>query len=133
MRSIDSIRSSELSSTATSVRTSHLVRTGANSIRLGFLLATTDESAYLSNGNKRTNVQYKTYHGTVYTAGSVIASGGSPNGIERELLFPSHEVRFEWENIDERGGRAIPRRDRKLAWLKPRRAEDLPWNPRSRA
>ena len=42
-----------------------------------------------------------------------------PRRIDRELPFPSHEVRFEWENIEERGGRAIPKEDCKLVWLKP--------------
>ena len=101
-------------------RLSYLVQQRLNSIHLGYFLCATDEGSYLAEGHKSSNVQYKTYHETVYNSGFIIPKGEPPNGIARELPFPGHEVRFEWQGIERKGvltDRIGPKG--RFAWLKP--------------
>ena len=101
-------------------RLSHLVRKGINSIHLGYFLCATNEGPYIAEGRKTVNPQYKTYHGTVYRPSTIIPKGEGSNGIHRELLMPNHEVRFEWEGINQVGfltDRVTP--TGRFAWLKP--------------
>lgn len=101
-------------------RLSYLVQHGFNQVRMGYFLCATDEASYLTEGRKSSNVQYKTYHGTIYPAGTVIPRGTPPNGIARGLPFPKHEVRFEWQGIESKGvltDRLGPKG--RFAWLKP--------------
>ncbi len=101
-------------------RLSYLVQHGLNQVRTGYFLCATDEGSYLTEGRKSSNVQYKTYHETVYRPGTVISSGTPPNGIARELPFPKHAVRFEWQEIEPKGvltDRFGPKG--RFAWLKP--------------
>lgn len=101
-------------------RLGYLVRNKINSVRLGYFLCATDEGGYLSEGRKNRNVQYATYDGKSYAAGYVCAPGEGRNGIPRSLEFPSHEVRFEWEGIQQAGvlgQRLVPAG--RFAWLKP--------------
>lgn len=101
-------------------RLSYLVNTGTNSIRLGYFLCATNEGPYIAEGRKSKGVQYKTYHGTTYPPGHVIPRDDGPNGIDRELIFPNHEVRFEWQEFQQKGvlsDRVSPRG--RYAWLKP--------------
>lgn len=101
-------------------RLSYLVQQNVNSIGAGYLLCATDEGSYLTEGRKFKNIQYKTHHQMVYDPGIVIPKGEAPNGITRELPFPKHEVRFEWEGIECKGvvtERLGPKGQ--FAWLKP--------------
>ena len=101
-------------------RLNFLVTNKINFIQLGFLLCATNEGDYLSVGRKTTNPQYKTYQGTVYFPGAILPKGEKPNGIERELIFPNHEIRFEWQGIEKKGITQIGYRPRgHFAWLKP--------------
>jgi len=98
-------------------RLSYLVRKQLNSIRLGYFLCATNEGVYLTEGRKTTNPQYRTYHESTYEPNTIIPKGGLPNGIPRELAFPNHAVRFEWEGV-----KTIQSRLRitgKFAWLTP--------------
>jgi hypothetical protein len=96
-------------------RLSYLVREHLNSIRVGYFLCATDEGAYLTEGRKTSNVQYKTYQGVVYEPNAIIPAGKPPNGIARNLLFPNHTVRFEWEGIEPTRRQITGR----FAWLTP--------------
>lgn len=101
-------------------RLSYLVQRGINSVKLGYFICATNEGPYLSEGRKTENPQYKTYHGHIYQAGATIPPGTRPNGIERELHLPKHEVRFEWEGMEDKGrttARFVPKG--RFAWLKP--------------
>jgi hypothetical protein len=98
-------------------RLNFLVYNGINSVHLGYFLCATNEGPYIAEGHKSKGVQYKTYHGTVYSPGYVIPKDDGPNGIHRELLFPKHEVKFEWQEFEQRGVRVAPRG--RFAWLKP--------------
>lgn len=101
-------------------RLSYLAQNAINSIQLGFFLCATDESSYLTEGRKSSNVQYKTYHGTVYESGTIIPKGKPPNGIARDLPFPRHELRFEWQGIEDKGVLTDRLRPKgKFAWLVP--------------
>ena len=56
----------------------------------------------------------------VYPPGAIVPKGEEPNGIPRDLQFPNHEVRFEWEGIERKGvlsDRMGPKG--RFAWLKP--------------
>jgi hypothetical protein len=101
-------------------RLSYLVQEGHNSVRLAYFLCATDESSYLTEGRKNTNVQYKTYHQCKYAPGFVVPKGEPPNGIARELPFPKHEVQFEWLGVKSKEAISdylgpVGR----FAWLKP--------------
>jgi hypothetical protein len=101
-------------------RLSYLVRNRVDSIGAGYFLCATNEGAYLTEGNKRVNRQYKMHHGMVYPPGTVLEKGKLPNGIPRELQFPNHEIRFEWQGIEDK--RVIAPRlapQGRFAWLKP--------------
>ena len=101
-------------------RLSYLVQGSVNSVKLGYFICATNEGPYLSEGRKTTNSQYMTYHGHIYPAGAIIPPGTKPNGIERKLLLPKHEVRFEWEGMEDKGFttiRFVP--TGRFAWLKP--------------
>lgn len=91
-------------------RLSALVRSGAANIALGYFICATDEMAYVSEGKKTVNTQFKTYQGTHYPSGFVLPPGAPPNGSGREFCFPSHDVRFEWLGVGEK---------KPFMWLKP--------------
>src|SRR5438309_4053094 len=63
-------------------RLSYLVQNGINSVRLGYFLCATDEGPYIAEGRKTVNTQYKTYHGTVYSPGTIVSKGEGRNGID---------------------------------------------------
>lgn len=101
-------------------RLSYLVQQNINSVRLGYFICATNEGPYLSKGRKTENTQYMTYHGYTYPAGIVIPPGTKPNGIERELYLPKHEVSFQCEGMEDKGvntTRFVP--SGRFAWLKP--------------
>ena len=101
-------------------RLSYLVNNDINSIRLGYFLCATNEGPYIAEGSKSKGMQYKTYHGTVYPPGHVVPKDAGPNGIDRELPFPRHEIKFEWQEFEQKGvlsDRVAPRG--KFAWLMP--------------
>lgn len=101
-------------------RLSCLVQNSIENIKVGYFICATNEWSYLKEGGKETNRQYGTYHGTVYGPASVIRKGSGRNGIDRDLQFPNHEVRFEWETINEHklfDHRMAP--SNIFAWLNP--------------
>ncbi|MGD0178007.1 MAG: hypothetical protein ABSA50_02095 [Candidatus Bathyarchaeia archaeon] len=98
-------------------RLNYLVRKQLNSIRLGYFLCATNEGAYLTEGRKTSNIQYKTYNGTAYQPNEMIPKGRPPNGIQRDLLFPNHIVRFEWEGTESTRNRLQMKG--RFAWLTP--------------
>lgn len=101
-------------------RLSYLVEQAILSIKVGYFLCATNEGSYLTEGRKERNVQYKTHQGMVYSPGTVLPAGESPNGILRPLRFPDHEVRFEWEGVKDTGltvRRLAP--EGRFAWLEP--------------
>ncbi|MGH7147073.1 MAG: hypothetical protein ACREIJ_04130 [Nitrospiraceae bacterium] len=101
-------------------RLSYLVNAGVNSICLGYFLCATNEGPYIAEGRKSKGLQYKTYHGAMYPPGFVIPKAEGPNGINRALPFPKHEIKFEWQGFEQKGAhsdRVGPKG--KFAWLKP--------------
>ncbi len=101
-------------------RLSHLVRHRINSVQRGYFICATDEGAYLSEGRKHVNPQYKTYQGTVYASGTVIPKGAGSNAMTRDLPFPRHEIHFDWEGVEEVGVTVTRLRPNgRFAWLKP--------------
>lgn len=101
-------------------RLSYLVDNGVNSIRLGYFLCATNEGPYIAEGRKSKGLQYRTYHGTVYPPGTVIHKDEGLNGIGRDLPFPKHEIKFEWQGFElarTLSDRVVSKG--KFVWLKP--------------
>lgn len=97
-----------------------LVHDAELGVRVGYLICATDEGPYLVEGWKKINLQYKTYNGSVYRPSERLPKGTGSNAIARELVFPCHEVRFEWQGIEDKGvtaQRFVPQG--RFAWLKP--------------
>ncbi|MDP2314356.1 MAG: hypothetical protein Q8P41_15750 [Pseudomonadota bacterium] len=107
-------------------RLTHLVHRPGNDIQVGYFICATDERAYVSEGKKRSNPHYKTYDGTSYPASTIIEPGRPPNGIDRPLSFPPHDVRFAWEGIENIGRAELSGRG--FAWLKPIKVSQG-WSP----
>jgi len=101
-------------------RLSYLVSNRINAIQLGYFLCATNEGPYIAEGRKSKGLQYRTYHEVVYPPEFVIPRDDGPNGINRDLSFPKHEVRFEWQDFEQKGAlseRVGPKG--KFCWLKP--------------
>ncbi len=100
-------------------RLRHLVESRHNGISSGCFVAVVNERGYVSERNQRVNLGYRTYHGTVVTAGAMVPPDSGPNGYRYPLKMPAHDVCWDWECEAALDGALTPVGGRRHFWLKP--------------